>query len=317
METGINNELVNKKIDSLYVLKAICAILVIDHHSYLFGQDYIAPFRVTMVPCFFMITGFFLYRNNIQEEFSKTKQYCTKAIILLITFGLFYDILFALIGKNPITFKPHIANLITGSSICGILWYLASLYQGLIVTHLSRRISLRLLYIFPIFYIAFRILNGAYLHIPFHCPTIPSTFLDLVNSTCFLSIGYIIALHYKKIKFSKGIYIIGIVLSYFFLYYSKQFQINHLNSIAILCMSVSLFLLFLYSYKPKSTYLVQLGKKHSANLYFFHIAPMAILGAFVQDYGLKNVYAIIIFFATLLISFIVNYTKSLLNKRKL
>lgn len=308
-----------RNINSLHILKAICAILVIDHHTYIFGQEYIAPFRVIMVPCFFMITGFFLFQDNIQSEFCKVKKYCLKAICLLMAFGLFYDIPFILFHSRDFSIRAHIDNLLTGVPICLVMWYLASLYQGLIVTHSACRISRKLLFLFPVIYIIFRTVNTLYLHIPFHANTLESTLLDLANSTCFISLGYLIALYYKEISSNRIIYIIGIIISYFFLYISLNDEmLRAYRSIAIIIMSVSFFLLFLNSENINCKYMVELGKKHSANLYFFHVASMILLSNFVAKYGLENIYALIIFIFTLFISYMVNFANlcwnCLLNK---
>lgn len=308
-----------RNINSLHILKAICAILVIDHHSYIFGQEYIAPFRVMMVPCFFMITGFFLFQGNIQSEFHKVKRYCLKTICLLIAFGLFYDIPYILFQSRDFSLRLHIENLLTGIPICFVMWYLASLYQGLIITHSICRISRKLLFIFPAIYIIFRTSNTLYLHIPFHANTFESALLDLANSTCFLSLGYLTAFYYKKISTNRLIYITGIVISYFYLFISTNDEIlRAYRSIAIITMSASFFLLFLHSKDISCKYLVELGKKHSANLYFFHVATLILLTNFVEKYGLENIYALIIFIFTLFISYLVNFAnhcwKRLLNK---
>lgn len=308
-----------RNIDSLHILKAICAILVIDHHTYIFGQEYISPFRVIMVPCFFMITGFFLYRNNIKSEYAKVKKYCAKAILLLLAFGIFFHAWNILFTSRCFSIKSHIGNLITGVPICFALWYLASLYQGLIVIHSACRISRKLLFFFPIFYIVFRLINYTHLHIPFHSGSLESCFLDLINSSCFLSIGYLVAVYYEKISTNRLIYITGIVISYFYLFISTNDEIlRAYRSIAIITMSASFFLLFLHSKNINCKYMVELGKKHSANLYFFHVASLILLTNFVEKYGLENIYALIIFIFTLFISYLVNFAnhcwKRLLNK---
>lgn len=114
-------------------------------------------------------------------------------------------------------------------------------------------------------------------------------------------------------------YVACIVISYIFLFVAKSFEIVKIfNSIFILIMSVSFFLLFLHSKKINCKYLVELGKKHSANLYFFHVAAMILLANFIAKYGLENIYALIIFIFTLFISYLVNFAnhcwKRLLNK---
>ncbi len=290
-----------RNFDSLHILKAICAFLVIVHHSYLFGQHYTAPIRVTMVPCFFMISGFFLYRNCIRDEFAKIKQWCIKALIWLISLGIFYSITNCIFRDSQFPLKAQLYNIFTGSSICVVLWYLSALWQGLIIIHLTTRLSQKAIIFYPVFYLLFRIANEKWLHIPFHANTIASAFLDLVNATCFLSTGYLISMYRTKIKKSPSIFGAALFLAYTFILLTGKH-----NAIAIYIISSSLFLLFLTWDIRKPYFLIYLGKYHSSNLYFFHCFFIALLGEIIINYNLKNIYAVIIFAATFMLSVLWN-----------
>lgn len=286
-----------KTFESLHILKAICAFLVIVHHSYLFGQHYTAPIRVTMVPCFFMISGFFLYRNNIQEEFFKVKQWCLKALMLLVSLGIFYSITKCVLIGSEFPLKAQVYNIFTGSSICVVLWYLSSLWQGLIIVHLTTRLSKKAIVFYPVFYILFRIANEKWLHIPFHANTLASAILDLVNATCFLSTGYLISMYRTKFMKSPTIFFAVAFLAYMYMLIT-----GYHTAIAIYAISTSLFLLFLTCDMKKPRFMVYLGKHHSANIYFFHFFFIILLNQFIINCDFKNIYAIIIFTATLLLS---------------
>lgn len=52
----------DQRISSLYVLKAICAFLVVVCHiPFDWAMPFLEPLRRIAVPVFFMITGYFLY----------------------------------------------------------------------------------------------------------------------------------------------------------------------------------------------------------------------------------------------------------------
>ena len=59
-----------KSISSLYVLKAICAFLVVIIHFPMKYGYYFYPIVRIAVPCFFMISGYFLYSDNREKLMS-------------------------------------------------------------------------------------------------------------------------------------------------------------------------------------------------------------------------------------------------------
>nr|WP_302830143.1 acyltransferase family protein [uncultured Bacteroides sp.] len=53
-----------KEIQSIYVLKAICALLVVGIHVPSMLTNPLSPITRMAVPCFFMISGYFIVSNK-------------------------------------------------------------------------------------------------------------------------------------------------------------------------------------------------------------------------------------------------------------
>lgn len=75
-------------ISSLYVLKAICAFIVVACHSPM--KAFPMPFHDIAVPCFFMITGYFLYSEDVAKTVKKAFQNAKKVLGILLFFTCVY-----------------------------------------------------------------------------------------------------------------------------------------------------------------------------------------------------------------------------------
>jgi len=77
-----NSKTQKKDIPGLFALKALCALFVVIIHVPFIGKDTLAPIIRIAVPCFFMISGFFLYSGNAQAETTKAWKWAKKAFML-------------------------------------------------------------------------------------------------------------------------------------------------------------------------------------------------------------------------------------------
>ncbi len=133
-------ELKSGPISSLYVLKAICAFLVVVIHFPMKYGYYFFPIVRIAVPCFFMISGYFLYNDNREKMLSNLKRAFCKTLQVTIWAYVFY--LLVAIFKSVIlgtslnivsqTWLYYIiAGPLIGSS--SHLWYLIAYLEALIV----------------------------------------------------------------------------------------------------------------------------------------------------------------------------------------
>lgn len=73
-----------KEIPSLYVLKALCALFVVMIHTDFVGKAYLSPVIRIAVPCFYILSGYFLYAGNAQKECSRAWRWVKKAFLLAV-----------------------------------------------------------------------------------------------------------------------------------------------------------------------------------------------------------------------------------------
>lgn len=131
-------------ISSLYVLKALCAFIVVMIHSHPIGEvidrSLMSPFVFVAVPIFYMITGYFLFSDTAQKVADKALQSAKKVLTALILLNIAYLIPLLLNGKMPLnSLKEVVEFLRYGMSIEGVLWYMTGLLYSLIVIYLVCR----------------------------------------------------------------------------------------------------------------------------------------------------------------------------------
>lgn len=131
-------------IPSIYILKAICAIFVVFIHIHTFHEyELLAPFLRTAVPCFFMITGYFLV-SEASISLNKIKRQLLKLIRINIyanvAYLLFYLFRYLVFGKsfdfgNEMLFL--LRWLFIGDNICYPFWYLTTTVHTLVLLYLT------------------------------------------------------------------------------------------------------------------------------------------------------------------------------------
>lgn len=128
---------------SLFALKGFCAILVVFIHVRGIGKEtfLVLPLMRIAVPCFYMISGYFLFRDNRWSVNAIIKQLKKIGRLLLIT--TFIYILF-FIAVNLIKGNPAITEnwqtwtfvqrwFVYGDNLCYPLWYLTAYIQSLLL----------------------------------------------------------------------------------------------------------------------------------------------------------------------------------------
>ena len=148
-----NVELKQGSIASLYVLKAICAFLVVVIHFPMKYGYYFYPIVRIAVPCFFMISGYFLYNDNREKMLTNLKRALRKTLKVTIFAYAFYILTAAFIslifggrvnfglGLELIKSCSWITFILAGPQIgAGHLWYLVAYIETLLVIWLFARL---------------------------------------------------------------------------------------------------------------------------------------------------------------------------------
>lgn len=299
---------------SLYILKALCAFFVVIIHSSIFGKSFFAPLIWSAVPCFYMCTGFFLRSNSMKEETTKIKRWINKAILLLVLINFIYLVVELLRNNREILWYEWPLSILNGGVITGHLWYLSSLWQGLIVLWILLKISRKLLIIGPLLYIVVYGLNPILFHVDLgQYSTWEEHLMSVSRALCFLCLGYMIS--YKNYKtLCSVIWDICLFVVVFILMKVKPCSNAAFYVVCTIIEAASLFAISLKATHVRLTWIEWIGKYHSANIYFFH-------GLFIMAYGIASFYyppirmfdswmAIPIFIISLMFSVFVNAAKN-------
>lgn len=264
-------------IPSLYALKALMAFFVVLTHVSSHYGEYIRPLMCIAVPCFFCITGFFLYSGDEDEECRKAWRWIKNAIFLTIWLNLFYYFTKGYISGCGFkgTSRGWCILLLQGGNVAPHLWYMTALWQTLIAFVIARKFfSERLVFLAP-FLIVFSLITGRYSHYildgKFSSSWAELSFL-FVGIPC-MSAGYLIA-KYKKTLLQCThwgfLFLLGGVLSYVE-YVVLEGAGRGGYFLFTLPVSVCLILMCLETKWVPWKWLEHIGCRHSANIYYYHM----------------------------------------------
>ena len=305
---------IKKDIPSIWALKGLCAIFVVLIHIPFNEDKYILPILNISVPTFFMISGYFLYSENISNSMKKIKTWVKKIAFLSISLNLFYYVCLAGVG-NVKNIEDVLITLFTGDRICGHLWYLSALLWALIIFYilLKSKTDKYVRYL-PVLML-FSILLGRYSFLYAEEPGIQALRANfLFPALPCLSVGYLIRKHEQKLMQHRYIipplFFILLTLIYLECYTLVFLNLNNNTSYLFMTLPMAAIVMIM-AVRHKSfqvPILTGIGKKHSDKLYFFHIAVCAILTRFVYSSfpELKYFSAIIVIIVTLAVSCIIN-----------
>lgn len=306
---------VRKDIPSLYVLKALCALFVVMIHTDFAGKAYLSPMIRIAVPCFYILSGFFLYAGNAQKECSRAWRWVKKAFLLSVCLDVIYYFWTSFwTGEWVFLSIKRIAfEILTGTSLSVHLWYIAALWEALVVFIVLRR-WLPGVIPFCALLIAFNLGAGRYYILMDQSSYELSDALRLnfisVALPC-LSVGYCIRKWHDAIV--AHLSPIKSVIIFTILLYAEEYILTSLNmnngvsySLFTLPLAASVFLLFLQSRIHYPRILAYIGKEHSQNIYFFHpivIGLLSIMGVFAS-YS-RYTMPVIVYVASLIVSMVI------------
>lgn len=147
--------------EAFYILKAFCACWVVFLHLPGISKEslFFLPFLRIAVPCFFMISGYYLVSNNDLDRNKVTIQ--LKKIFRLVVFsnGLFllwrmfsnYLLSLPMVDEKWCSMEFWLEWLLKGDNICYPFWYITAYFQVLTVLWIISKL---------------RILNYIYVLIP-------------------------------------------------------------------------------------------------------------------------------------------------------
>lgn len=301
-----------QRIESLYLLKAICSFFVVMIHSACWFKDDIYFILGVGTPCFLSITGYLLYSNNCSKELNKCINWAKKLFKLSFICSLIYPLVYCPLIDMDWTWKTFLINLLTGRRFCFALWYLTALWQALLIFWVIRKYIPQLISWLPVMLILTYIIRQyfdevnleilEYLHISHRNNAI-------VTALPFLSVGYLIHQHKEKLLKAINVNIwLPVVLVALFLEYKIRVHFSFTYSYFFILSFPCIFLLILFCIRHSNLQLPILntiGKKHSANIYYFHM----IFIAGIRYLNIESSFeSILVWVCCIPLSIIFNYT---------
>lgn len=294
------NEMRKTQIDSLYALIAICAFFVVAIHTPFFGKPYIGEILGVAVPCFFMISGYFLYSGNKDKERDKAKKWLKKVLIIYSALTFVYLITGICQGRNFLYKTVILKVVLIGDIISVHLWYLAALWQALLVFILLRKND-KLFYLCLLFFFWSPIVY--YLCAYLGVSNIPENFIRNCFGVAlpYLCAGYVISKYRYKLQKDK-LYYCGAVACFILIKFT-----NWPIWLLQVVLSILVFLATLNYSRKVNSGLIWIGKYHSANIYYLHMILVPIVQIMlVTDFLNDWCCTICVFILTLLMSIGVN-----------
>lgn len=270
---------------SLYCLKTLGAFFVICIHC--FGRWQIYPIIRTAVPFFFMISGYFIFRKDVDTAIYKCTQTLKKVVWITIYANIFYYIaLFLPSVFCPIqTVKGALNFILFGGSLSPHLWYLNAYIEALIVIIIALKFKvLKWLWCCIPIFVIWGLLTGKY---EFLVPWLPNSgdlsrnFLTM-GIPCF-GIGWLLRQYESKIlrvfRFPILLASVLLVLSECEILTLRHFDkmIDGDFLITTFPFAASLILVGIkHPFWGRNTLLEFIGKKYALDIYIFHFFILSV-----------------------------------------
>ena len=288
---GYMNSYQKQEIRSLYILKAVCAFFIICIHCSFIGRNIFLPIIKIAVPCFFIISGYFLVDNQGSIIISRVKKQCKKLLVLILASNSVYFVLSLLLKELDINHLLQIKSILRlvlyGDVIAVHLWFLNA-YAGCLVVILllrtitkKKEISIKFLPFIGLLLLSAPLL-GRYSFL------LESQFNDIWFRNCFnvaipfMFLGALIRKHQDiimiRISGTQLMMAISVTLLLSYLEFAFQYLNSNLNivgdlNIFTIPLSIGFFLLcirYRHSGFRKWGWLISIGRSHSTNIYLFH-----------------------------------------------
>lgn len=275
----------------IYLLKAICAFFVVATHVPQYASGYFQPLICIAVPCFYMVTGFFLFSGDSTVERRLAWKWAKKAFVLLIITSIFY---LYWNDKDFFALSPgyKLRVFCQGGIIAPHLWYLSAMWEALLIFCVIRKLcSDRALE--KMLFLSIPLILGSLVMQRYHflismwvgySQWLYQSFIT-VAIPC-MSIGYLIGKYKNKLLNCSSWYIWGgvfIALSFIEVLMLKMYVGLKgggycLNSFpAAACVVIACLQLEVRVNKIG----VVIGKRYSADIYYWHMFVAGVLVPFI------------------------------------
>lgn len=278
----------NRRISSLDTLRTICSLLVVIIHSpkeWLFGVT--RPLEVIAVPIFFLLSGYLIYHAESCRIYERSLKSVAKLIKLIVGLNLLYWLaLYPLQGNSLNSIKSVFQLIVWGRPVMSVLWFLTDMATGMLILALVYRLragrflpfSLLLLPLSPILTGYLPLMGIEEVNILGLLDTSPTTiYHTLPVSLPYIYIGMMVAKHKEQLIQTQRwliialLALVGSTIEHLIFicascpYSPWEYLFTPLLATAILVGALR------YPEFGRGTWLENLGHKHSANIYYYHM----------------------------------------------
>lgn len=283
-----------QQISSLYLLKGICAFLVVTCHApFLCGGDQAITFLASAaVPFFFTITGYFLYKDDLFAYRERLLMTVKKLLPIICICNVVYFVWIYPKHGSAIQSWQDVFNLIVyGSSIMGVLWYLTASVWGILSIYLLSYLpgggGRLLVWLLPLTLVS--VLTKSYPDVL----DVGDPYNALGYSIPYISLGIILR-RWQPVVPSFRAWQVGVIT---LLLFGENLVLNSFYKSAFsgpfLMTLPFVFVVFSYLIKNpnfgKGSWVAELGNKYSGNIYYWHVL-MVTVGAYLFRFMGLEVY---------------------------
>jgi len=310
----------DRELNGLQMLKFICAIMVVQIHTFSVLRIAALPICRIAVPIFFIISGYFMVNRHgaiTSDKLVKRFLKILKITIIATAGYMAFDAFICLLSHNGLpgyaTPKFWLHEIIFGTSVREHLWYLTAYLQTLICLYIALKLNrFPLLFILIPLGILLNLSIGKYIFLiaDYNLPYCISRNTLTIAIPCIL-IGILIRYYEHKLPSQKTV-LYALVIAVVMLY-AEQFALYRYfprrnGDIIILTLPVAV-LTFLYFLKLEANgktakKIGLLGKRHSLEIYLWHPLVATIFYIIQNHIGFNYAGMNTLFIALLTLGFV-------------
>lgn len=289
------NSVNNQEIHSLYVLRALCALLVVIIHTpHEWIGEALRPFLLIAVPVFFLLSGYFLYHADESRMAQRAASSAKKLFLISVGLNLLYWFIRFLLDNEPY-FAGAIDifwTIALGRSIQSVMWFLTDLATSMLLIFLLCKFRLVRYLWLSLFIIPLQLLLTTYSSIGLLNEPSERLLLFyhiLPNALPYFWLAFFIRKHIHRLREAKWLEPIVVflaILAYGEWYYSTTNELGKitLENILTAPLAVGLVVLALkYPSFGKGSLVADIGKYHSANIYYYHMIFVMLLHPLLDE----------------------------------
>lgn len=313
---------------SVFVLRALCAILIVLAHSTLPCHDLLTPLIRVAVPVFFMMSGYFIWSPShagVQDKVvRKIKDIAWVTLYANVLYILLAIVLHLLDPRTelPLTsLKSWFLLLFFGTGVCLPLWYLTAFLQTLIVFYIVLRLRRELTFIKLAPWLLILTLGVGMYGSVFGLEGIPYTIKVnfLMEGIPFFCLGYAIQEYQPQIMEvitpRRSLWLAGVIFVLSFCEmallrrYTAGVDLDYTNTVYLTTplLATSVFLMcLLHPQTGRHSYLRIIGRDLSTDIYLWHFMFFLILFTFFRTPFIVEYSFLVILPCSLLLAYVVS-----------